>query len=188
MRDLLAVLILVTATSCYQSAAARDASQRAERAAPSAEETKAPSAITFEDVLEIARSKSADAKNRIEKAGIESNDAFDRLLAARILSLWNEQQNTFFSATPALLDSNCLDVEGLRQRYREPIEPTLLLFEIRVGANGRPIRVESIRGTTNRELQDAVTHVLMESRFLPVKEGDQYLDGTLTAQCRIEVR
>jgi hypothetical protein len=189
MKASFAVAIFVaTSIACYQSAAAPTGSEdHTNTTARSVHENPA-GAMTFEELLEIARSRSGDAKVQIEKARDQSDDASVRMLATRILSLWNDEQNTFFSKTPALLDPKCLDVESLRERYREPIEAKQLIFEIRVGANGRAVRVESVKGTDDRALQDAVTHVLMDSRFLPVKEGDHYLDGTLMAKCRLEVR
>lgn len=68
------------------------------------------------------------------------------------------------------------------------MDATRIYVEVRVDAAGRPVRAFVSGGTKDEQLKDAIVRSLMQKRYVPAKVTDQYVDATLTAQCRIEVR
>jgi hypothetical protein len=145
--------------------------------------------VTFEGVLEIAQAKTPEAKTELEKvrdAGPDDGQA--PMLARRILNRWDNNNNTYHAEVPQLLESTCVDTEQLKAMYPGEVEAMRLYVEIRVDADGRPVRASVLGGTDDRPLKEAVVHTLMQKRYVPAKERDAYVDATLTVQCRLEVR
>jgi hypothetical protein len=146
------------------------------------------SEVTYERVLEIAKSKKSDAKPRLEKLLDDSTDRRLQMFARRILGHWDDQANTFYSKVPQALESTCIDTEEVKKLFPGEAEATRAYVEVRVDADGKPVRASVIGGTEDKALKDALTHSLMQKRYVPAKEGDSYVDATLTLECRLEVR
>jgi len=145
--------------------------------------------MSFEQVLQIARSKTAESKAQLEQVrGKEPDGSQISMLARRILSRWDDKSNTYYSTVPQLLESTCIDTEELRAMYPGEVEAKRLYLEIGIGADGNPVRASVIGGTDNKQLREAVVHSLMQRRYAPAKENDTYVDATLTVECRLEVR
>jgi hypothetical protein len=147
------------------------------------------SEVTFERVLQIAQGKTSEAKTKLEKlrdAGPDYGQV--PMLARRILNRWDNSTNTYYAEVPQLLESTCVDTEQLKAMYPGEVEAMRLYIEIRVDADGRPVRASVIGGTDDKQLKEAVVHALMQKRYAPAKEHDAYVDATLTVQCRLEVR
>jgi hypothetical protein len=146
--------------------------------------------VTFEGVLEIAQAKTPEAKTELEKVrDAGPDDGQVPMLARRILNRWdNNNNNTYHAEVPQLLESTCVDTEQLKAMYPGEVEAMRLYVEIRVDADGRPVRASVLGGTDDRPLKEAVVHTLMQKRYVPAKERDAYVDATLTVQCRLEVR
>ena len=144
--------------------------------------------LTFEQVLQVARGKTIDAKKRIEKVRDEARDEQLQALARRILGRWDDEANTYYSKTPQALESTCIDTNELKRLLQREVDATRVYVEIRVDAEGRPARASVAGGTEDKQLKDAIVHSLMQKRYAPAKENDHYVDATLTIECRIEVR
>jgi hypothetical protein len=145
--------------------------------------------MSFERVLHIAQSKTPDAKAQLEKLRDQGpDDAQLSMLARRILNRWNDSDNTYYSQVPQLLENTCIPLEQLNALYPGKVEAKRLYIEIRVDADGRPVRASVIGGTDDKQLKEAVVHLLMRRRYAPAKDHDSYVDATLTIECRLEVR
>lgn len=145
--------------------------------------------ISFEQVLQIARSKTAKAKAQLEQVRDQtSDDSRISMLARRILNRWDVKSNTYYSKVPQLLESTCLDTEELKALYPGEVEAKRLYVEIRVDADGNPVRASVVGGTDNKKLKETIVHSLMQRRYAPAKENDTYVNATLTVECRLEVR
>ena len=144
--------------------------------------------LTFEQVLQVARGKTIDAKKRIEKVRDEAHDDQLHVLARRILGRWDDNANTYYSKTPQALESTCIDTDELKRLLQREVDATRVYVEVRVDADGRPVRASVTGGTEDKQLKDAIVHALMQKRYVPAKENDHYVDATLTVECRIEVR
>lgn len=145
--------------------------------------------MSFERALKIAQSKAPYAKAQLEQLRDRGpNDGQLPMLARRILNRWSDSDNTYYSELPQLLENHCITLEQLKALYPGEIEAKRLYIEIRVDADGRPVRASVIGGTHDKQLKEAVVHLLMERRYAPAKEHDSYVDATLTIECRVEVR
>jgi hypothetical protein len=144
--------------------------------------------LTFEQVLQMARSKTIDAKKRIERVRDEGRDEESQMLARRILGRWDDEANTYYSETPQALESACIDTDELKRLLQREVDATRVYVEIRVDADGRPVRASVSGATEDKQLKDAIVHSLMQKRYVPAKANDHYVDATLTVECRIEVR
>ncbi len=145
--------------------------------------------MSFERALQIAQSRAADAKVQLEQLRDRGpDDAQLPMLARRILNRWSDSDNTYYSEVPQLLENYCITVKQLKALYPGEVEAKRLYIEIRVDADGRPVRASVIGGTDDRQLKEAVVHLLMQRRYAPAKEHDSYVDATLTIECRVEVR
>jgi len=144
--------------------------------------------LTFERVLQVARGKTIDAKKRVEKVRDEACDEQLRVLARRILGRWDDDAKTYYSKTPQALESTCIDTDELKRLLQREVDATRVYVEVRVDADGRPVRASVTGGTEDKQLKDAIVHSLMQKRYVPAKENDHYVDATLTVECRIEVR
>jgi hypothetical protein len=144
--------------------------------------------LTFEQVLQAARGKTIDAKRRMEKVRDEARDEQLQLLARRILGRWDDEANTYYSKTPQALESTCIDTGELKRLLQREVDATRVYVEVRVDADGRPVRALVFRGSEDKQLNDAIVRSLMQKRYAPAKENDHYLDATLTVECRVEVR
>ncbi len=144
--------------------------------------------LTFEQVLQVARGKTIDAKKRIEKVRDKARDEQLQVLARRILGRWDDEANTYYSKTPQALESTCIDTGELKRLLQREVDATRVYVEVRVDADGRPVRASVSRGAEDKQLNDAIVHSLMQKRYVPAKENDNYVDATLTVECRLEVR
>lgn len=142
----------------------------------------------FGNVLQIASSKNSDAKRHLEAIRDASHDEQVQMLARKILNRWDDDANTYYSKTPQALESTCIDTEDLKRLLQRDVDASRLYAEVRVSADGKPMRASVIGAAGDRQLQDAIVHSLMQKRYVPAKENDQYVDATLTVECRIEVR
>lgn len=144
--------------------------------------------LTFEQVLQVARGKTIDVKRRMENVRDEARDGQLRALARRVLGRWDDETNTYYSKTPQALESTCIDTGELKRLLQREVDATRVYVEVRVDADGRPVRASVFRGAEDKQLNDAIVHSLMQKRYAPAKENDHYVDATLTVECRIEVR
>ena len=145
--------------------------------------------MSFERVLQIAQSKAPDAKAHLEQLRDQGpDDAQLPMLARRILNRWSDSDNTYFSQVPQLLENTCITAEQLKALYPTEVEAKRLHVEIRVDADGKPVRASVIGGTDDKQLKEAVAHSLMQRRYVPAKDHGSYVDATLTIECRVEVR
>ncbi len=144
--------------------------------------------LTFEQVLQVARGKTIDAKKRIEKVRDKARDEQLQVLARRILGRWDDEANTYYSKTPQALESTCIDTGELKRLLQREVDAMRVYVEVRVDADGRPVRASVSRGAEDKQLNDAIVHSLMQKRYVPAKENDNYVDATLTVECRLEVR
>lgn len=144
--------------------------------------------LTFGTVLEVANSGSSDAKRRLEEFRDGAHDKQLRMLARKILTRWDDAANTYYSKMPQALESTCIDTGELKRLLQRDVDASRLYVEVRVGADGKPVRASVIGGTDDRELKNAIVHSLMQKRYVPAKESDHYVDATLTVECRVEVR
>ena len=146
------------------------------------------SELTFEQVLQVARGKTIDAKKRMERVRDEARNEQLQALARRILGRWDDEANTYYSKTPQALESTCIDTGELKRLLQREVDATRVYVEVRVDAYGRPVRASVSRGAEDKQLNDAIVHSLMQKRYAPAKENDHYLDATLAVECRFEVR
>lgn len=144
--------------------------------------------MTFGEVLQLASSKSSDAKRHLEEVRVASHDEQVQMLARKILNRWDDGANTYYSKTPQALESTCIDTDELKRLLQRDVDASRLYVEVRVGADGKPVRASVIGGTDDKQLKDAIVHSLMQKRYAPAKEKDRYVDATLTVECRVEVR
>lgn len=145
--------------------------------------------MSFEQVLRIARSKTAEAKAQLEQVrSQESDDPRISMLARRILNRWDDKSNTYYSKIPQLLEGTCIDTEKLREMYPGEVEAKRVYLEIWIDATGTPVRASVIGGTDSKQLKEALVRSLMQRRYAPAKENDTYVDASLTVECRLEVR
>jgi len=182
------IVLLGTAVIGCRAVPAAERSSSKQRESPrpmmSSQET-----MSFERILQIAQSKAPDAKTQLERLRDQGpGDAQLPMLARRILNLWNDVDNTYHSRTPQVIENHCITVDELKSLYPGEVEAKRLYIEIRVDADGKPVRASVIGGTDDKQLKDAVVHSLMQRRYVPAKEHDSYIDSTLTIECRVEVR
>jgi TolA-binding protein len=186
MTSLSALLML---TACRPSSAhAAGEPQRGDRHVAVGTKSAADPDLTFEQVLQLAQSKTIDAKKKIEKVRDEGRRAQLQMLARRILARWDNQANTYYSKTPQALENACIDTDELKRLLQRDVHATRVYVEVRVDADGRPVRASVSGGAADKQLKDAIVHSLMQKRYAPAKERDRYVDATLTIECRIEVR
>lgn len=182
------VLASVSAFGCQHPAPASPAATSDVKATPMTSNAN-QGEMTFDGVLQIAKSKAPDAKTRLEQLRDQGpDDAQLPMLARRILNRWDINGNTYYSKAPQLLESTCIDTEQLKAMYPGEVEATRLYVEIRVDAGGRPVRASVVGGTNDKQLKEAIVHSLMQKRYAPAKENDTYVDATLTIECKLEVR
>lgn len=145
--------------------------------------------MTFEQVLQIAKSRAPEAKAQLEQVrDHEANHRQITMLARRILNRWDDESNTYYSRVPQLLESTCIDTEQVKAMYPGEVVAKRVYVEIRVDAQGNPVSASVMRGIDDKQVKEAVVHSLMQQRYVPAKENDTYIDATLTIECRLEVR
>lgn len=144
--------------------------------------------VTFQDVLRIAQTRSADAKPQLVLIRDTGTDRSLSMLARLILLRWDDRANTYYSDAPLLLDNTCIEPDVLMRMYPALIEVTRVYVDVRVDASGRPLRATILRDAGDEPLRRAVSNSLMHKRYVPAKTGDAYVASSMTVECRLEVR
>ena len=97
----------------------------------------------------------------------------------------DDEANTYYSKTLQALESTCIDTGELKRLLQREVDATSVDIEVRVSADGRPIRASVFGGAEDKQLKDAIVHSMMQKRYAPAKANDNYLDATLTVECRV---
>lgn len=142
----------------------------------------------FSDVLRIARSSAIDAREQLRTISESAKDEDIRLAARRILSLWNDQERTYFSKVPLPLRRACVDEAALALVRPKIDESKAIELELRITESGEVQSVTFTKGSGRGDVDEIVEDSLRAKRFLPAKSGNEYRTGDLRVNCWIEVR
>lgn len=140
-------------------------------------------------VLEIAGSRSAEARQQLEAIRAESKSERVRTLVTKILFLWNDETRTYEAAEPRPLDRECLPVATLKEILGDTGEMVRVVVEVTVSPTGDAESVRVLSGTPkDGRLRGAIERALMKARFVPRHVDGRYERGVARVECKAHVR
>lgn len=150
---------------------------------PSREQRQSDS--QWERVLDLAKAGNPGSKKELQ-AKTTSDEGASSLLAKRILALWNEADNTYYSEVPRPLETTCIRKEELEKLPPDDTNFGMVAVSVEVSPVGLPTDLQIVSGPPNAALRKAVLAGVRRMLFVPAKKGSQYVRATVTITCRQE--
>jgi hypothetical protein len=129
------------------------------------------------DVIRIATGELPDAKQTLLTIANTNDRADVRMLAKAILSLWNDQENTYTSP----------EARYLPYASADPPPAVFAVAEVSVAEDGRPLTVAVLKND-RPELTPEIESFLMKRIYLPARVDGRYVASKAAALLRRETR